>query len=195
MKKIRYFLDLDAQEKWLNSEAKKGKRLIKVNKLIYIFEKCEQSEYEYKIEFVGNKSSSEIVEYKKFLESIGYKVFNKNINLNYSLFKLKFRPYADKYTKIATKNSMTNNELFIVESKKTNNKFELHTEANDIIRYYSNIRNMYLSTLVIISFIPIINIVKYRMVYLLRLLIIVPFLIYIIYQVIKYNNFLKKYKD
>ncbi|MGL4874624.1 MAG: DUF2812 domain-containing protein [Clostridium sp.] len=192
MKKIRYFLDLDAQEKWLNNEAKKGNRLIKANKLIYVFEKCNQSEYEYKVEFVGNKSLSEMIKYKEFLESIGYKIFNKNLNLNYSIFKFKFRPYADKHAKIATNPGVINKELFIVEVKKTDNKFELHTEPNDLICYYLNIRNMYLSILAILLFIPIMNIAKYGKLYLLILL---PPLIYIVYKVVKYNNLLKKYKN
>ena len=44
-----------------------------------------------------------------------YKVFYKNINLNYSIGKVRWRPFAGKYGRIATSPGNFNKELLIVE--------------------------------------------------------------------------------
>ena len=87
---------LSAQEKWLNKMAAKGQRLIRTKKLLYEFEACHPGQYQYRIEFVGHKSKTNAADYRAFLEEMGYKVFDKNINLNYSVGKARFRPWADQ---------------------------------------------------------------------------------------------------
>lgn len=141
MKKYRYFGGfLTSQEKWLNKMAQKGYRLVKVGKLLYEFENCSPAQYQYAVEFVADKSKKESQGYKEFLEGCGYKVFYKNINLNYSLGKVRFRPWAEGSGKIAT---TFNKELLIVEKENDGKPFQLHTTVNDKIGYLKKWRNIW----------------------------------------------------
>ena len=47
---------LSAQERWLNRMAEKGFRLVRSEKLLYEFEECDPGAYQYRIEFIGQKS-------------------------------------------------------------------------------------------------------------------------------------------
>lgn len=112
----RYFGGcINLQEKWLNKMALNGYRLTAVNKFSYEFEECTPIKVRYRIEFVGNKSAKDSKSYKGSLEDLGYKVFYKNINLNYSAGKIRIRPWADKGGKVATNRTTYNKELLIVE--------------------------------------------------------------------------------
>ena len=44
--------------------------------------------------FIGQKSKANAEDYHDFLEEMGYSVFYKNINLNYSVGKVRWRPWA-----------------------------------------------------------------------------------------------------
>ena len=144
MKKYRYFGGfLTSQEKWLNKMAQKGYRLVKVGKLLYEFESCTPGQYQYAVEFVADKSKKDSQGYKEFLEGCGYKVFYKNINLNYSIGKVRFRPWAEGSGKFATNSTTYNKELFIVEKENDGKPFELHTMANDRIEYLKKWRNVW----------------------------------------------------
>ena len=56
---FRYFFDfLEGQERWLNEMASKGWRLVKCGQLYYEFEKCQENEYEYAVEFVAHLAYS-----------------------------------------------------------------------------------------------------------------------------------------
>ena len=56
---FRYFFDfLDGQENWLNNMAEKGYRLKKCGRITYTFDECQPNEYEYAVEFVGDKAYS-----------------------------------------------------------------------------------------------------------------------------------------
>lgn len=79
---------LNTQEKWLNKMSEKGYRLVRTGKLLYEFEKCKPDEVTYCVEFIGEKSKESSIDYANFLEDMGYKVFFKNINLNYSVGKV-----------------------------------------------------------------------------------------------------------
>lgn len=135
---------LIAQEKWLNRMAEKGYHLVRVEKLLYEFEKCEPRQVQYCVEFIGQKSKNSSAEYHDFLEDMGYKVFYKNINLNYSIGKVRFRPWAEKGGKIATNATTFNHELLIVEKKNDGKPFKLHTTYEDRRNYYKTLRNPYL---------------------------------------------------
>lgn len=76
---------LAAQERWLNKMADRGYRLIRTEKLLYEFEECPPAQKRYRIEFIGGKSKQKAAEYRRFLEDMGYGVYYKNINLNYSV--------------------------------------------------------------------------------------------------------------
>lgn len=140
----RYFGGfLTFQEKWLNKMAQKGFRLVRVGKLLYEFEGCSPGEYQYAVEFVADKSKKDSQGYKEFLEGFGYKVFYKNINLNYSIGKVRFRPWAKGSGKIATNSTTYNKELLIVEKQNDGRPFELHTTTNDKIEYLKKWRNIW----------------------------------------------------
>ena len=93
---------LTAQEHWLNKMSEKGYRLIRAEKMLYEFEACKPDQVKYCVEFIAQKSKANASDYHEFLEGMGYKVFYKNINLNYSVGKVRLRPWAEKGGRIAT---------------------------------------------------------------------------------------------
>ena len=116
---------LTVQKNWLNKMAEKGYRLIRTGKLLYEFEKCKPGQVQYCVEFIGQKSKANAEDYHDFLEEMGYSVFYKNINLNYSVGKVRWRPWAE-------------------EKENDGKPFELHTSYEDRANYYSNLRNPWL---------------------------------------------------
>ena len=135
---------LTAQENWLNKMSKKGYRLIRTKKMLYEFEACKSNQVKYCIEFIGQKSKENAQDYYNFFEDLGYKVFYKNLNLNYSIGKIRWRPWAEKGGQIATNATTFNRELLIVEKDNDGKPFELHTSYEDKANYYSNLRNPWL---------------------------------------------------
>lgn len=158
---FRYFFDfLDGQEKWLNSMAESGYRLKKCGKITYTFDKCKPDEYEYAIEFVGDKSYSKTNDYRKYLESMDFRTFTKNINLNFSYGKIKWKPYAKGMGQIATSPGGFNKELLILEKKRDGKSFELHTDIHDKLDIYKAVIRAYgwailmVALLGVMTFIP-----------------------------------------
>jgi hypothetical protein len=141
---FRYFFNaIEGQEKWLNKMAAQGFRLVKTTNLTYTFEICKPSQYEYKIEFAANKSYRELLDYQEFLRQMGYKVLTKNMNINLSYGKVKWRPWAAPASSVTASPGSFNRELLIVEKVKNDEPFELHTSLEDIIAYYRTMRNAY----------------------------------------------------
>lgn len=135
---------LIAQANWLNKMSEKGYRLVQTGKMLYEFEECKPNQVKYYVEFIGHKTKDDAKDYYDFLECMDYKVFYKNINLNYSIGKIRWRPWAEKGGRIATNNSTFNRELLIVEKKNDGKPFELHTSFEDKENYYRNLRNPWL---------------------------------------------------
>lgn len=131
---------ITAQAKWLNRMAESGLRLVRAEKLLYEFEECEPGKYQYQVEFIGQKSKESAEEYRDFLEDLGYRVFFKNINLNYSVGKAVWRPWADKGGRISTTSTTYNRELLIVEKENDGKPFILHTTLEDRKNYYKTLR-------------------------------------------------------
>lgn len=143
---VKYFFDFtDKQEKWLNEMSSSGSRLVNCGKLTYHFEQCTPNEYQYCVEFNGEKSYGNHKDYKAFLEGLGYRVLGKNINLNWSIGKMRFRPWAESTGKISTSPGTFNRELLIVEKKNDGKPFELHTDAQDATKFFKTLRNVYFS--------------------------------------------------
>ena len=117
--------------------------------MLYEFERCRPNEFQHRIDFIGEKSKADAEEYRRFLEDMGYKVFFKNINLNYSLGKVRWRPWAEKGGRIATNATTFNRELLIVEKKNDGKPFELHTSYEDKARYYTDLRSPWLLILIL----------------------------------------------
>lgn len=148
---------LTAQENWLNKMSEKGYRLIRTGKLLYEFEECKPGQFQYCVEFIGQKSKENARNYHDFLEEMGYSVFYKNINLNYSVGKVRWRPWAEKGGRIATNATTFNRELLIVEKEHDGKPFELHTSYEDKESYYSNLRNPWLLLLLMFAVFTVVN--------------------------------------
>lgn len=143
------------QETWLNKMASKGYRLNKVGTFLCTFEKCSPKKYQYCTEFVAPKSFKDIQEYVTFLNELGYRTLTKSINLNYCIFKIRWRPYGQKFGQIATKPGTYGKEILIVERENTNQPFILHSTYHDKVNYYKSIRNSWLSIFILYFFISI----------------------------------------
>ncbi len=142
---FRYFFDfMEGQERWLNRMAEKGYRLKSCGRALYTFEKSRPNEYEYAVEFVADKSFKNSKDYKSFLENMGYRTFYKNINLNFSVGKVKWRPWAKGMGQIATSPGGFNKELLIIEKPKNGEPFELHTDLKDLMSGYQTLLKAYI---------------------------------------------------
>lgn len=148
---------LSAQEKWLNKMAAKGLRLVRAEKLLYEFDECEPGQYEYRLEFIGSKSRANAEDYRGFLEDMGYGVFYKNINLNYSIGKVRLRPWAEKGGRVASNATTFDRELLIVEKERDGKPFELHSSFEDRAEYYGGLRKPWLCLLLVFGTLGIIS--------------------------------------
>lgn len=120
--------------------ANNGYRLVHTTKVMYEFEPCKNGEYQYVVEFVGDKSYKESIIYRQFLEELGYKTFTKNIIMNFSIGKVKWIPWAKGMGQIATSSGTFDKEILIVEKQNDGKIFNLHTSAVDIAEYYKPLR-------------------------------------------------------
>lgn len=185
MKKYRYFGGfIQSQEAWLNKISSKGYRLVNTEKLLYEFEECHPSEYQYFVEFVGEKSKKDSEHYKDFLQEIGYKVFFKNLNLNYSIGKVRYRPWAEKGGRIATTRTTFNKELLIVEKKNDGKPFKLHMGFDDLVNYYSKLRMMWGTTFLLFIIFSIITVS----------IVIGIFALVCLFPVLFYGRMIKRYR-
>lgn len=139
LRRYRFFGPfMGLQEKWLNKMASKGYRLIRTEKMLYEFAETTPGKMRYCVEFIAHKGGRSTRDYKDFLEEIGYEVFFKNINLNYSLGKVRLRPWAENGGYVATnigKHGTYDRELLIVGKENDGRDFELHTTLEDRIEY------------------------------------------------------------
>lgn len=135
---------LTTQENWLNRMASNGYRLVRTEKLLYEFDICRPGQYQYKIDFVAHKSRESADDYARFLTGCGYRVFFKNINLNYSAGKVVGRPWAEKGGRIATHATTYDRELLIVEKENDGSPFRLHTTYEDQQAYFKALRRPWL---------------------------------------------------
>ena len=122
---------LNTQEKWLNKMSEKGYRLVRTGKLLYEFEKCKPDEVTYCVEFIGEKS--------------------KESSIDYSVGKVRWRPWAERGGRIATNTTTFNREILIVEKVNDGKPFELHTSYDDKEKYYRNLRNPWLFLLLMFA--------------------------------------------
>lgn len=147
----RYFANLvRPQERWLNRMAAEGWRLTGTGKLKYEFEPCAPGSYEYRAEFVGQLSSHKSREYRTFLEEMGYDVFYKNVNLNWSVGKVAWRPYGQGAGQIATSPGSYNKEIMLVGRQAGDGPFELHSTWEDKAGYAGTLGRAWLSAAVIL---------------------------------------------
>jgi hypothetical protein len=198
---FRYFFDfLDGQEKWLNSMAERGYRLKKCGTMTYIFDECRPGEYEYAVELVGNKSYAKAKDYRGYLEDMGFRTFTKNMNHNFSYGKVRWRPYAKGMGQIATSPGGFNKELLIVEKKKGEPPFELHTDVQDKLDAYKAVRRIYFWAvlmvfgLAVITFIPNVSSLSATMTWVLRVVIAIVGILFLI-PTVKYSLLVGRLSD
>lgn len=131
--------------------ADRGFRLVRTEKLLYEFEPCQPGQYRYCVEFVGHKSRGEADQYASFLEDCGYRVFFKNVNLNWNVGKVEVRPWADRGGRLASNATTYGRELLIVEKENDGRPFELHTTYEDKAQYYRDCRRPALFLFVVMA--------------------------------------------
>jgi len=187
---FRYFFDfLDGQKKWLNSMAEQGYRLKKCGRMTYTFDDCNPNEYEYTIEFIGDKSYSKGKDYRGYLESLGFRTFTKNINLNFSYGKIKWRPYAKGM-----------GQLLILEKKRDGKPFELHTDVRDKLDTYKTARRAYVWATILmfglaaITFVPDSSSVSIPMTWVIRAVILFFGILFAI-PTVKYSSLVNQLKE
>lgn len=131
--------------------ADQGFRLVRTEKLLYEFEPCRPGQYRYCVEFVGHKSRAGAEDYAAFLEGCGYRVFFKNINLNWNVGKVEVRPWAEEGGRLASNATTYNRELLIVEKENDGKPFDLHTTYEDQAKYYRACRRPALFLFVVMA--------------------------------------------
>jgi hypothetical protein len=153
IKKFRIFLNpIEGQEKWLNEKAAEGFRLSRVGRFFYEFEKCNPNQYKYAVDYIGNNSNAQRKEYESFLDEMGINYFEKPLNIGqFSIGKVKCRPYANKGGKVATSWGMINRELLILEKEYNGKTFKIYSNVEDKIQALKERRkpHLYLLTLVL----------------------------------------------
>ena len=183
---FRFFIDfIDGQQKWLNSMSDRGYRLQACDKVSYMFEECKPNEYEYTVEYVGDRSFSDANDYRQYFEDLGYRTFTKNINLNFSIGKARWRPYSKSNAQIATSPGRYNKELLIIEKRKDSKPFELHTNVQDQNSIFKSLRNTYtyatllLFALLAVTFVPGVTSLSLGLTWALRIIVGVLGLVYL----------------
>ena len=150
-KRILYYCFdfLDGQAAWLNQMASRGWRLAGCHTLTYEFESCRPGSYEYAVELVSDQTAEQADQYRALLESLGYRVWTKNLNVNYAIGHVRWRPWvgAGRAGVAATSGigntSRWNQELFVVERPAEGSPFQLHTSLEDRIKAYRKVRRAY----------------------------------------------------
>ena len=127
--------------------AGQGWRLHKTNPIYYDFTSCEANTYEYRLDFVALYSNQKLANYTQLLLEQGYNCFFKNLNINFSLGKMRFRPYAEKGGHLASTTGTYNKEILIIEKKRDEESFDIHSNYRDIVKWLISIRRIYLAYL------------------------------------------------
>ena len=133
--KYRYFGPMIlSMENWLNRMAHLGYRLEDTGKLSWRFRRCEKEKYQYKVEYVAHLSLKENQDEQQLFRDMGYRVWTKNMNLDWSAGKARLRPGAEG-AGIATKPGTIDKEILILERENTGESFQIHTVAADRAEY------------------------------------------------------------
>lgn len=191
-KVYKIFLNpFEPQENWLNQMAEEGWELVKIGRWSYEFEPCQRRAVCYKVDFVADKSLTELKEYEAFLEELGMRVFTKNLNIGkYSFGEVRLRPYGKGAGKLATSPGTINKELLIVKKQHDGKAFKLHTAYEDLIPYVKTIRDAYIIAGVLLTVALMMNLGNDLLIN----LVLVGFILYLLKIVRSLNRELKTYK-
>lgn len=135
-----FWLFVTSQEQWLNKMSDEGWRLTGTMTAHYEFEECEKGKYRYRVAYIANRSKESTEEYVNALEACGYRVFFKNANLNYSVGKIEYRPWAEEGGRVATEKTTLHRELLIIEKENDGKPFELCASFEQRYGSYSRLR-------------------------------------------------------
>lgn len=154
IKKFRIFLNpIEAQEKWLNEKSAEGLKLLKAGRFFYEFEKCKSNQYQYAVDYIGNNSNANRKEYERFLDEMGLKYFEKPMNIGqFSIGKVKCRPYANKGGRVATSWGMINREILILEKENNGKPFNIYSNVEDKIQAMKERRKPHIYMLTFVLF-------------------------------------------
>jgi hypothetical protein len=152
IKKFKIFLNpIEGQEKWLNEKAAEGLRLSKVGRFFYEFQNCKTNEYQYAVDYIGNNSNANRKEYESFLDEVGIKYFEKPLNIGqFSIGKVKCRPYANNGGRVATSWGMINRELLILEKENNGKPFNIYSNVEDKIQALKERRKPHIYLLILV---------------------------------------------
>lgn len=103
MEKIRYFIDVERETKWLNKMSESGYRLIDKGWGTYSFMPCEKGEYCYYVEERLSVSAEENKYYRDFLQEMGIEMVTKTMGRFYFEKEADGKPfeiYTDNQSKI-----------------------------------------------------------------------------------------------
>ena len=81
IREFRLFLIRRRARKWPNKKAKRRVRLSKVQSASMSSKRCKPGQYQYAVDYIGNKSDAERKEYESLLDEIGIRYFEKPLNL------------------------------------------------------------------------------------------------------------------
>lgn len=120
-KHYRYFWNfVKRQENWLNKMGSENLKLIKVGKLRYDFEAA-KDKYIFRVINTMRLSKDKREELIESLNKLGYETFNKNINLDWSKYKVNYQGQGV----IGTKPGNIDKELLIVQKKDDGKPFDI----------------------------------------------------------------------
>ena len=187
-------MDLESHEAFLNKMAGEGWRQAETNKLTYTFEPCEPNECSYKVIFIGEKSATENRNYRVFFEEMGYEVFIKSLNINFSFGKMRVRPSEEDGVQVVTSPSVYGKELMIIGRKQDDKPFPVFHTNESLAIYYRSIQCLYTTVLFAPAFFmavligrKIFNLWAIGTTALAIILLTIP--------IIKYAGYIKKYED
>ncbi len=135
IRKFKFFFSpVIGLTKWLNKMSDEGYRLMKVGNIFFYFDECEKGKYRYAVDYVANKSYSDLKDYESFLQESNIRCIEKQGSIGKVSFgNIRWRPFADKGAKIATSNGMIKREFLILEKENDGNPFEIYTTIEDKI--------------------------------------------------------------
>lgn len=100
----KLFIDYEKEEKWINDKCEKGLALVSYTFGKYVFEKCNPSEYVYRIELLDNfLESSKSADYLKLLETSNIELVSRHGNwifLRKNAINGVFDIFSDNHSKI-----------------------------------------------------------------------------------------------
>lgn len=159
IRKFKFFLSpITGLTKWLNEMSDKGYKLAKVGNIFYYFEECEEGKYRYAVDFVANKSYSDLKDYEEFLKDSNIRYIEKAGSIGKtSIGNIRYRPFADEGAKIATSSGMIKREFLILEKENDGRPFEIYTNVEDkisalkIMRIPSIVAIIFLGLMILVS--------------------------------------------